>query len=131
MTDKVKHGVETFMADYFQAKVDLEKRQLEIRAPYRKQFYSDDCVFDSHKGTLAWLQSERILDIQEDAAQVRVITRQITHRTNGATQWVLRYHLQPFNNKWHIHMVDRACLACDGRDTNCILCKGVYWVAFA
>lgn len=128
MTDEVKQRVEAFMGEYFQAKIDMEKKYQQMRVPYRNQFYCDDCLYDSHQGTLAKLQSETILEIHEDATEVLVVTRQIANTSRGSVEMVQRYHLRPFNDKWRIPRVDMHCLACHGKDPKCFLCKGVYWL---
>jgi hypothetical protein len=120
-------NVEDFMREFLSAGIELTKRELEMRVPYRNRFYSDDCHFDSRKFTLAFAQSERIVEIQKDAADVRVICRKVAETPRRAAEMLLRYHLHPFNTEWRIHKVDVACMGCIGKDPNCPLCGGNYW----
>jgi hypothetical protein len=48
------------MRDYIAARLQNQKRELEVRAPFREKFYSPDCAFDSRSGILEEIESETL-----------------------------------------------------------------------
>jgi hypothetical protein len=122
--------IEEFMAEYFSAKIEDEIHYQRDRLNFRRQFYSENCRYDSHTVTLDRLKSEKVVSIEQNDTDVYVIT-EFQYCFNGHNIMLkLRYQLQSFNGTWLIKNVQTACSMCDTiGNMDCISCKGKYWLS--
>jgi len=118
---------EEFMRQYFRARTADIQRELSSRGPFRQKFFTDDCVWDSHKTMTKRSESEEILSVSGSGTTVEVITR------NFLPVGKLCYHLRPTGETWLIQRVEPECLACHGTGSTsngigtCIVCGGEGW----
>lgn len=122
--------VEDFMREFLRARIIEEQRYQANRAPYRRKFFHDDCVYDSHAHTLSRMESEEVESVDTKESDAHVVTTQTVCYSGGTKTMRLRYHLQPQNDNWLIREVQTACFVCDGLgDENCPNCKGKQWLS--
>ncbi len=121
--------IESFMSDYFHAKILDEQRYQADRAAFRRKFFAADCRYDSRAGTLTKLQSERIISIEKGESDSKVISEQDFSFRGNIRKIRLKYHLRPSEEDWLIREVQTGCLVCEGRgDKDCPYCHGAQWV---
>jgi hypothetical protein len=123
-------NVTNFMLEYFRAKIADEQRYQEIRVPFRRKFFTNDCGYDSHAHTLRRLESEKVISVEKMGSCVEVITEQILHYSGGEQSVRLKYRLTNHGDGWLIAIVQTACFACGGTgDSSCAVCKGEKWLS--
>jgi hypothetical protein len=91
---------EDFMHRFFAARTAEIKRELECRAPFRKQFFTADCFWDSRTGAVERSEAEIILEVSNFDNESRVITQEINPFPR------VRYTLIPSGKSWLIQRVD-------------------------
>jgi hypothetical protein len=124
-------SAEEFMLEFFRERIAEEKREQEIRAPFRRKFYSKDCHHDRRDGTLATMESERIISLSSTDTKAEVTTEQeVLPSIRGLDHFRLRYYLQSVGDRWLIHGVDPWCFECRGMPgkTACFSCGGEGWL---
>jgi redox-regulated HSP33 family molecular chaperone len=122
--------VKDFMRDFFRSRIAEEEKYQKNREPFRREFFTEDCRFDSHADTLRRMQSEKVLSIEEGEGHCKVITEQTVNYKGSCRKMRLRYTLQHLSDRWLIQNVKTACLVCEGRgDKDCPFCKGNPWLA--
>jgi hypothetical protein len=116
--------VEEFMGQLFRERTAEIRKELKRIAVFRRKFYSDACLWDSRSGAVERSDSERIENIWESNAEVRVITHE-----SGLSPRVC-YHLKKNGESWLIHDVSSECLNCRGKlgITSCFACMGKGWL---
>lgn len=120
--------VEEFMREFFRARIIEEQRHQVSRLPFRRQFFADDCWYDSRADTLRRMESEKIVSIDEGESDSTVITEQALCNSESTKTMRFRYHLQAVKDGWVIREVLVGCVVCGGRgDTNCPYCQGNQW----
>jgi hypothetical protein len=120
--------VEEFMTTFFRARTSEEEEYQKRRAPFRAKFFAQNCRFDSHADTLQRMESEKIVSIDTDKSDPKVITEQIFHYSAGVKTIRHRYHLRLLNGAWLIENVQTPCFICEGKgDNSCPGCKGKLW----
>jgi hypothetical protein len=125
-------SAEEFMLDFFRERGVMEKKEQEILAPYRQRFYNKNCRHDSRDGTLAMIESERIISSSSTDAKAEIITQQeVRPPIHGIDHFRIRYHLELANGRWLVHSVDPWCLQCFGTPgkTACLMCGGEGWMS--
>jgi hypothetical protein len=121
-------SVEEFMRRYLAEHIAEEKRRQAGHAPFRQTFYTDDCYWDSHVGTLELLQSEKVVSVSGPDSMVEVrTTRELFDRPG--TFYDLRYDLKRRGDDWLISEVHTQCCSCSGEPGNesCPACHGSGW----
>jgi len=122
-------NIEDFMREFFRARIAEEQKLQVTRAPFRREFFADDCRYDSHADTLRRMESEKIVTVEEGKCDPKVITEQTFHYSGGIKTIRMRYHLRYVNDHWLIWNVQTACFVCEGHgDQNCPYCKGKQWL---
>lgn len=124
-------SAEEFMLNFFRERIAEEKREQESRSPFRRKFYANDCRHDSRAGTLATIESERIVSLSSTDTKAEVVTEQDLHPSiSGFEHFRIRYHLQLTGERWLIHSVDPWCFQCCGTPgkTACFACGGEGWL---
>ncbi len=113
------------MQVYFGERILEEKREQASRAPFRRRFHTDDCLWDSRAGWLEVIENEKVLEVSTSTEAAEVIT--IRHIPIVQQ---LRYRLQRHRDSWLIQEVNRWCDSCRGRagKVDCILCRGNGWI---
>ncbi len=122
---------EEFMRCFFVARTAELRRELETRVPFRKSYFTDDCVWDSRAGTVEASEAEDVSEVSRQGAEAIVITDYVRksdylHRR--------RYHLRQEKGIWRIQKGEFECSACRGkeqglpRNPNCVGCGGTGWV---
>lgn len=125
----MKKPIEEFMREYIRDAVAEEQRVLASRTPFRRNYYSDECLWDSRAGTLETLRSEKIESVTVSGSEAAVITERESQLGNRAdSRQRLRYHLKDVNGSWLISEVEVECPMCRGKQDNaCIFCGGTRW----
>jgi hypothetical protein len=122
--------IEEFMQELFLTRIAEEKRVLASRVPYRREFFSSECAWDSRAGSLEMIETERIVSVEKIDLGATVITEyNIPAYASGVeTHRRRRYHLKAVNKNWLIWLVEEECPMCHGHgDENCLFCKGKHW----
>jgi hypothetical protein len=121
--------VEEFMQDIFRARKAEEKIILANRSDYRQKYFTDDCFWDSRKGTLEMIETERVVSSDKSGSAVLVITEyMVPFYSSGGRLHKRRYHLRAAGESWLICHVDHQCPVCLGQgDEGCKGCKGQHW----
>jgi hypothetical protein len=88
------------MRSFFAARTEQIARELEIRAPFRKKYFADGCLWDSRSGSIERSENEIILEIENSGGEARVITQEKQPFPR------LRYVLIPLEQTWQIRRVD-------------------------
>ena len=121
--------IEEFMREFFRARIVEEQKVQSNRLPFRRKFFAEECRYDSHAHTLQRMESERIVNVDEEKTDSKVITEQRFHYSGGEKTIRLRYHLRAVGEDWVIRNVQTGCFVCEGRgDSNCPYCKGKQWL---
>ncbi len=121
-----------FLREYFQARTDQIKAEIERRSPFRQKYFAADCLYDSRRGIVESSQAENILDVSEVDGEVLVNT---TGTSANKMAFPLRYHLRRNGESWLIHQIEFRCSACNGTGkspyaesgTACQFCDGKGW----
>jgi len=118
-----KQTVEEFMQEFFAARSNEIRRELEARAPFRLKYFVADCVWDSRANAVKDSESERVLSVSNSGSKAEVITQPASPFPK------LRYHLCFEGQSWFIKHVDLECPVCaqKGPNPDCPLCKGSGW----
>lgn len=93
-------SAEDFIQDYFSARDDEIRRELEFRAAFRSAFFTADCLWDSRDGALERSESETIIEVHNLGPESHIITQQKPPFPK------LRYILTRFGDSWLIQRVD-------------------------
>lgn len=91
---------EDFMRRYFAARTAEFKRELEARVPFRKEFYSEDCHFDSRSMSVEQSEREVLMEVSRLGNEVHVITRPMEPQPQR------RYRLLASGQSWMIQGVE-------------------------
>lgn len=123
-------NIEEFMGELFSARLAEEKRILENRIAYRQKFFSPDCFWDSRKGTLGMIESERVVSTEVLGVNANVITEyNIPFYGPNVRFDRRRYQLKQAGEHWLIYMVEQQCPNCHGEGgEECFRCKGHHWL---
>ena len=122
--------IKDFMRELLDARIAEEKAILANRAPYRKKFFTSDCLWDSRRFTLEMNESERIVNVDDSGPQPTVIT-EYTASVSPPSARInrRRYQLKTNADSFLICRVESECSLCRGRgDADCIGCKGKHWI---
>jgi len=120
-----------FMQEYLCERTAITTKELELLAPFRRKFYTDDCRRHGHVEKLPQIvkenESEKIVQVSSSETGAEVITGVETH--DGDLQR-LRYRLEARSESWLIQRVDLECLKCRGTTGNsdCLGCNGNGWI---
>lgn len=122
-------AVEDFIHEFFKARIAEERRYQADRVPYRRQFFTSDCPWDSHENTLKMLQSEKVSSVEKSDLEAKVITVHANSFYPVDSQLQRRrYCLKATTDTWLISNVQIECPACGGQgDESCVFCKGEHW----
>jgi hypothetical protein len=117
-------SVKEFINAYFMARTEQFKQEIQFRLPFRKKFFSEDCVYDRRESSIEWSMSEIILEIIENDKKFHVTTTRMEPYTK------LRYHIGNKNGKWLIELVENTCPVCNGvvGPISCDYCGDNGWV---
>ena len=123
-------NLEEFMRQLFQTRIAEEKKILSDREPYRKNFFTPDCFWDSRRFTLEMIESERIVSVEDSDSKPKVVTEfTVSFSSNSARTTRQRYHLKIEANRFLICAVETLCPYCHGHgDESCLVCKGKHWM---
>ena len=121
-------SVEKFARRYMAEHIAEETRQQAGLEPFRRKFYTANCVWSSRPGTLECFQSESIEDISSSDDKAELTTRRVLPLSE--TYYFLRYHLETSGDSWIISQVDLQCCPCGGKPGNndCQNCHGTGWL---
>lgn len=108
------NSVETFMREYFRARIEDERSYQKARLPFRNRYFTATCSFDSHSETLKRLESETILITQGNSDAAMVITEQQFAFRGTVKKLQHRYSLVHEGEGWRINEVVPVKL--DGND---------------
>jgi hypothetical protein len=116
------------MDEYFQARIAQEQKERVRRIPFRRKFFVDECSYDSRKGQVEFLKSERIFSVSSGDAKGEAITE--IHDSKHDDFVRQRYNLITANGRRLIHSVDIACPKCVGKagENDCAVCSGMGWI---
>lgn len=109
---------------FFAARTEDLKREMEARRPFRSQFFTQDCLWESRLEDVERSATESILETKLVGSEALVITRP------AAPFPQLRYHLSSRPPTWIITAVDIECLTCGGTGGSnaCAPCQGRGWL---
>lgn len=119
---------EDFIQEFLVAHSAQIKRELADRAPFRRRFFSEDCLWDSREAAFEDSQAEAISGVSVSESGVTVTTRAAIGFGG------LRYHLRASGESWLIFCVEFRCPRCasldhgKGADPSCRVCSGRGWV---
>jgi hypothetical protein len=115
-------GVEEFMGEYFAARTEQIRKEVENLQPHRRKYFTNDCAWDSRQNLVEQSAGETILGVVEHEKGASVITQ-------PKVLPQLRYHLVKSTDSWLIRKVDLECYLCKGVGgyTECVLCRGSGW----
>jgi hypothetical protein len=118
-------SAEDFMREFFHARTEETKRELQNRHPFRRKFFAEDCAWDSRRGDATRSESEEIIAASGSELEADVITQPASPFPK------LCYHLQRRSQNWLITSVRLECLACGGRGdgAGCPACNGTGWLS--
>lgn len=117
--------IEQFIYDCFQERTSALKRRLEIHQAYRRRFYRNECLWDSHRGVVEKSEGEKIVGVSLSDTETSVVT-------TGCTIYRSRYRVIASGGSWSIQEVDMECAHCQvsGVSTECTACGGTGWVSW-
>ena|SRR5688572_24860763 len=119
---------EEFMQNYFSARTELYREEIERRRPHRSIFFTQTCVYDSRNKTIEISQNEKVLSITQLDGEAEVITSGVALR---GERMRMRYRLAPTAEGWRINRVNWECRMCQAtgkrKDRECFSCKGKGW----
>ncbi len=123
-------SLEDFMREFFRERTATYQKELEILAPFRRRFYTEDCRRANRASKLMEVmeesKSEEIVRVSGCETAGEAITVQ-TSRTGESHRQ--RYHLQAEGGRWLIQEIEAECFSCRGENGNrdCSDCKGTGW----
>jgi hypothetical protein len=125
-------SVEKFMLGYLDEMSAMQKQSLDNFVPFRRRFYTDDCILGSRRvNKLKELleETEKIVQISSSDKTAKAVTIR-TGKTGSASK--LRYNVIAANDNWLIQSMDLECPLCLGTEGNssCSICKGEGWHPF-
>jgi hypothetical protein len=122
--------LEDFMREFFRERTATYQKELEILAPFRRKFYTEDCRRAGRDQKLKEIMeesnSEELVQVSDSGTTGEAITV-LTSRTGDPRRQ--RYHLQAEGDRWLIQEIEVECFSCRGENGNrdCIDCKGTGW----
>lgn len=122
-------SVEEFMTCMFAARTETLKKEALVRLPYRRRYFSEECLWDSRMSSVEGSEAEKVLDIWVDESDAKVITS--GHSIIYSTE--LRYHLVRKDDSWLIRNVEHECKLCKNaalafNNRQCP-CRGTGWLS--
>jgi hypothetical protein len=113
------------MREFFQARTADIRKELERRQPFRDQYFTPDCHYDSRAESIERSENETILRILDEGPKAMVFTEQVEPSPK------LRYHLKQNEQRWLIECVNMECNLCRGTNGKCTFCHGTGWIEFS
>ena len=124
-------SLKEFMREYLNSRIAQERKELANREPFRKKFYSAECMFDSRAGTVEMIESETLEALSELGEEGEAITSLRNPLVDADFRTKQRYLLKRTGDTWLIRNVDLPCQLCNGEKgrSDCWWCKGEGWLS--